>query len=84
MGAIGGVNTMHVRGGEARGSGSLTLVVQVNYFETSNPATPAGDRNVETTEFDAFYEVKVSESLGRSGRRRWTQSTGRRHVGLWG
>jgi hypothetical protein len=55
---------------------SLTLVIQVNHIETSDPTAPAGNRDFRKVDLDAIYEIKVSKSLGR----RWMQSL--RHVGL--
>jgi hypothetical protein len=77
MGAIDRVRAMHIRRGEAHGCReSLTVVVQVNHIETSNPTTPAGDSNFGKVYLDAVYEIKVSKSLGRG----WMESLG--HVGL--
>lgn len=59
---------------------SLTLIIQVNHFETSDPATPRGNCNIRKTELDALYEIKVPKSFLRDGRRGWMPSLG--HVRL--
>jgi len=57
---------MHIRRGEGQGCGeSLTLVIQMNHIETSDPTTPAGNRDFRQAELDTVYEIKVSKSLGR-------------------
>lgn len=79
MGAIDKVK-IHIRRGESlRGSHeSLTLVIQMNHIETSDPTTPTGNRNFRKAEVDAVYEIKVAKSIGRG----WMQCL--RHVGLQG
>lgn len=67
---------MHVRREAHSCRESLTLVIQVNHVETSDPTTPAGNRDFREVDLDAIYEIKVSKGLGG----RWVQ--GLRHVGL--
>jgi hypothetical protein len=63
--------------GEAHGCReSLTLVIQVNHIETSDPTKPAGNCDFREVDLDAVYKIKIPKSLGR----RWMQ--GLRHVGL--
>ena len=38
---------------------SLTLIIQVNNFETGDPATPTRNRDIRETKLDALYEIKV-------------------------
>jgi len=42
-----------------------SLVIQVNHIETSDPTTPAGNRDIRKVDLDTLYEIKVSKSLGR-------------------
>ncbi len=45
---------MYIRRGEAHGCReSLTVVIQVNHIETSDPTTPAGDSNFRKVYLDA-------------------------------
>ena len=50
----------------------------MDHAETSDSTLPAGDRDIRKVEFDALYQIEVSESLTRAIGR--VQSRG--HAGM--
>jgi hypothetical protein len=42
------------------------FIIQMDYVETSDSATPAGNCDIRKVELDAPYQIKVSESLTRT------------------
>jgi hypothetical protein len=71
MGAIIQVNMMRSKAGRwCGGVGSPTFIIQMDYVETSDSATPAGNCDIRKVELDAPYQIKVSECLRNGGIRR--------------